>query len=179
MNNPFPYFRYHPDPLSSGSIQPSTDACLCCGLARGYLYVDSVYTCHDLPTGQLCPWCIHDGTAAARYDLSFSDDDPLIEAGVSKAIINEVCKRTPGYSSWQQERWLSCCDDACAFCGDASLEEIVALGADTLAKIFVDYEWPKDTWQHLIDHYEPSGNPAIYRFECLHCGQLHYDVDFT
>ncbi|MFO5973186.1 CbrC family protein, partial [Pseudomonas aeruginosa] len=39
--------------------------------------------------------------------------------------------------------------------------------------------WPALTWQRLVDAYTPGGNPAIYRFDCLHCGQAHYDLDFT
>ncbi len=128
---------------------------------------------------QPCPWCIADGSAAARYEASFSDDYPLLDAGVAADIVTEVCERTPGYTSWQQERWLVCCEDACAFRGDAGREEIGQLGAEGLAQRFADFAWPAITWQRLVDAYTPGGNPAIYRFDCLHCGQAHYDLDFT
>lgn len=52
-------------------------------------------------------------------------------------------------------------------------------GAEGLAQRFADFAWPAITWQRLVDAYTPGGNPAIYRFDCLHCGQAHYDLDFT
>ncbi|MER1163943.1 CbrC family protein, partial [Pseudomonas aeruginosa] len=51
--------------------------------------------------------------------------------------------------------------------------------AEGLAQRFADFAWPAITWQRLVDAYTPGGNPAIYRFDCLHCGQAHYDLDFT
>lgn len=161
------------------SIEASATTCQCCGKARGYVYTGSPYSRHELPPGSLCPWCIADGSAAARYEASFSDDYPLLDAGVAADIVTEVCERTPGYTSWQQERWLVCCEDACAFRGDAGREEIGQLGAEGLAQRFADFAWPAITWQRLVDAYTPGGNPAIYRFDCLHCGQAHYDLDFT
>lgn len=123
MNPPLPHFRYHPEPLASGSIEASAATCQCCGKARGYVYTGSPYSRHELPPGSLCPWCIADGSAAARYEASFSDDYPLLDAGVAANIVTEVCERTPGYASWQQERWLVCCEDACAFRGDAGVRK--------------------------------------------------------
>ncbi|MGV8422639.1 CbrC family protein, partial [Pseudomonas aeruginosa] len=35
MNPPLPHFRYHPEPLASGSIEASATTCQCCGKARG------------------------------------------------------------------------------------------------------------------------------------------------
>lgn len=37
-----PKFKYHPNPLVTGAIEPSEVACECCGKARGYIY-SSVY----------------------------------------------------------------------------------------------------------------------------------------
>ncbi|MCU9953286.1 CbrC family protein [Burkholderia pyrrocinia] len=31
-----PAFRYHPDPLATGSVIRSDARCMCCGDARGY-----------------------------------------------------------------------------------------------------------------------------------------------
>ncbi len=179
MNPPLPHFRYHPEPLASGSIEASATTCQ-------VLWQGSWLRLHRfalfpprVAARQPSPWCIADGSAAARYEASFSDDYPLLDAGVAADIVTEVCERTPGYTSWQQERWLVCCEDACAFRGDAGREEIGQLGAEGLAQRFADFAWPAITWQRLVDAYTPGGNPAIYRFDCLHCGQAHYDLDFT
>ncbi|OBY90139.1 hypothetical protein A6723_023975 [Pseudomonas sp. AU11447] len=179
MSQTLPAFRYHPEPLSTGSVVASAETCLCCGQKRGYVYTASVYTRHDLPENCLCPWCIADGSAAERFEASFADDYPLLDAGVPDAVVREVCERTPGFASWQQEHWLNCCGDACAFHGDARREDIIALGAAELAGHFADFGWPEKTWLQVIEHYEPAGNPAIYHFRCLHCGKTHYGMDFT
>jgi len=179
MSQTLPAFRYHPTPLATGSVVASDAICLCCEQARGFIYTASVYTRHDLPENCLCPWCIADGSAAKRFEASFTDDYPLLDAGVPDAVVREVCERTPGFASWQQEHWLSCCVDACAFHGDARREEIVGLGADGLAGHFPDFGWPEKTWQQVVEHYQPAGNPAIYHFRCLHCSKTHYGMDFT
>ncbi|WP_084910671.1 CbrC family protein [Burkholderia ubonensis] len=38
-----PTFRYHPDPLGTGSVVESDARCVCCGVARGYRYAGPVY----------------------------------------------------------------------------------------------------------------------------------------
>lgn len=73
MTDLVPTFRYHPDPVASGSVRASPVPCRCCGLARGWLYTGPVYAEEALDEA-LCPWCIADGTAAARFGASFVDD---------------------------------------------------------------------------------------------------------
>ena len=90
-----PSFCYHPDPIATGSIKPSPTTCICCGQARGFIYVASVY-CLDSFREQLCPWCIADRSAAERYDAMFCDDHSLTQAGLAANSIAEVTRRTPG-----------------------------------------------------------------------------------
>ena len=93
---------------------------------RGYIYTASVYA-PGWYRDCICPWCIADGSAAEKFEAMFSDDHPLAQAGVPDAVIEEVTRRTPGFNSWQQEEWLSCCGDACEFHGDAPRSELQAL----------------------------------------------------
>src|SRR3954452_7382977 len=117
-----PTFRYHPDPIATGSIKPSGASCICCAEARGFVYAGPVYSTRNNLDDAICPWCIADGSAAKKFDASFTDaagigggdeDWPEVSAG----IIEEVSLRTPGYNSWQEERWFTCCDDAAAYLG--------------------------------------------------------------
>jgi hypothetical protein len=109
----------------------------------------------------------------------FSDDRPLVQAGVPDEVIKEVTTRTPGYNSWQQETWLCCCNDACEFHGDSPAEELFGLRGDALGEILSDWGWKESNWQQFIRNYQPGGNPAVYKFACRHCGKLKYGVDFT
>jgi uncharacterized protein len=173
-----PTFTYHPDPLATGSVKASDISCRCCGVSRGYIYTASVYAPGSY-RDCICPWCIADGSAAEKFEAMFSDDQPLFEVGVPPAVIEEVTRRTPGYNSWQQEEWLCCCGDACEFHGDAPRSELQALHSDALARTLSAWNWREQDWAQFVQHYQPSGNPAVYKFRCRHCGEIKYGVDFT
>ncbi|HZS47381.1 MAG TPA: CbrC family protein [Blastocatellia bacterium] len=171
-----PQFRYHPDPVATGNAAESDKTCRSCEQARGYIYSGPVYAVEELDE-QICPWCIADGSAAAKFDATFTDDVSLFSAGLDKNIIEEITKRTPGYTSWQSEVWLECCNDACAFHGDASTEDLESLKGKQLKKLLSELDMEKDEWEDFVSEYEPGGEPALYKFVCLHCGQILYGWD--
>ena len=172
-----PKFKYHPDPLATEAIKVSDEECECCGKARGYIYNSNIYAEDEIEF--ICPWCIADGTAAKKFDGMFSDDYPLQEAGISQEIIDEVCLRTPGYNSWQQEVWQTHCSDACEFHGDVEKEEIEKLSGQALESFLKEEMIKKDLWQNILNNYEKGGNPAIYKFVCRKCSEIIYTMDFT
>jgi uncharacterized protein CbrC (UPF0167 family) len=173
-----PEFRYHPDPLATGSVKPSEAVCACCQRVRGYIYEASVYGPGEL-RGKLCPWCIADGEAAFRFGVYFSVEDPLVEAGIARHIINEVTRRTPGYNCWQQEEWQVCCGDACAFHGDATSEELKALGGDALGRLQKKWEITPRLWEELLNFYVPGGGVSVFRFVCRVCGRPNFALDLA
>src|SRR5262245_60801263 len=67
-----PVFRYHPDPVRTGSIQPSDNECVCCRKRRGHIYMGPVFAEPELDES-LCPWCISDGSAHETFDAEFTD----------------------------------------------------------------------------------------------------------
>ena len=164
----FPTVRYHPDPIATGNIVPSAEICRCCGQARGYIY--------NFRPRKFCPWCIADGSAAAKFETMFVDYRPLAEAGLSSDIVEEVSRRTPGYISIQGEQWRSCCADACEFLGDTSREELLAASIDDLCA-----QWrmkPQDVRAFVVNYY-PSADPGVFKFRCRHCGKAQYHLDFS
>lgn len=164
-----PNFKYHPDPIASGVIEKSDKICRCCNAARGYIYTGPVYAIDDLDES-LCPWCIASGDAAEKFGASFADAHPLAKEGIAKEIIEEITHRTPGYVSWQQEWWLSHCNDACEFLGDASEEDIAKASADTKRQWMAEYDFGEKEWEDITRGYKPKGDPAFYKFRCCHCG---------
>src|SRR6266542_1799858 len=52
---------------------------------RGYVYVGPVYAIEELDEA-FCPWCIADGTAAAKFDAEFTD----VGAGVPDDVPPDV-----------------------------------------------------------------------------------------
>src|SRR6202035_4730909 len=97
-----PTFRYHPDPLASDSIERSDAICACCNQPRGYIYTGPTY-CEDEIEDALCPWCIADGSAAKKFDASFTDPAGFPDE-TAKEIVDEIAYRTPGFNAWQSEK---------------------------------------------------------------------------
>jgi uncharacterized protein len=170
-----PEFRYHPHPIATGSVKPSDKACRCCDQSRGFVYSASVYAVEELNEA-ICPFCIADGSASKKFDAMFVDSHPLLP-GISKQIVEEVTRRTPGYVSWQQEVWLACCDDACEFHGDVPRNELRALDEEALREVLSDLQLTSSELRVFVKLYVPGGDPAVYKFVCRHCRRIRYGID--
>ncbi|WP_180687579.1 CbrC family protein [Streptomyces gossypiisoli] len=123
MSANLPYFRYHPEPVASGSIRESAETCACCERATGWIYTATFYTAQQV-SGRFCPWCIADGSAAERFEGEFTDSYGL--DGVSAETLEQVTHRTPGFHAWQDPHWLVHCNDAAAFIGEVGYTELAA-----------------------------------------------------
>lgn len=123
VSSDLPAFRYHPDPLASGSFRESAESCACCNRATGWIYTASFYTAQEV-SGRFCPWCVADGSAAERFAGEFIDSCGL--DGVSEETVHEVTRRTPGFHAWQDPHWLVHCHEAAAFIGEVGYSELVA-----------------------------------------------------
>ena len=175
-----PEFRYHPDPLASGSVEASEVRCACCGERRGSIYTGTPYAQENL-TASICPWCIADGSAHRKFDATFVEAESLSD--LPEEIAGTVRTRTPGYASWQQEEWPVCCNDATAFLQPAGLADLRHID---------HYEWEGLLMGHIVHEMGISGGaarrllesldrdhgPTAYVFRCLHCNRTHFDVDF-
>lgn len=179
-----PVFKYHPDPLGTGSIEAREVECLCCGEVREYIYVGPVYAKTDLDEA-VCPWCISNGLAHQKYGAEFTDRaavggyGSLTRKAVSQQVKEEVVYRTPGFNGWQQERWLVHCSDACAFLGPAGRQEIEGFASQELLDSLRDdmkmNEQDFQQYLHLLDQHRA---PTAYLFRCLHCAQYLGYSDF-
>ena len=175
-----PKFTYHPDPLLSGSIEKSDAVCRCCKKARGYIYTGPAYCEEDLENA-LCPWCIADGSAHKKFDASFTDE-AVFPDGIPKKIIDEVVNRTPGFSSWQQGQWLTCCNDACEFVEPAGQAEIQArhpmaegqLITYIVQELGISGGAAHQTYRAL----SRDAGPTAYFFKCRHCGNEPAYIDY-
>ena len=171
-----PIFKYHPDPLATGSIIESNEICRCCEQSKGYIYIFPVYDAED-HENKFCPWCIADGSAAKKFDFDFSESYALEQARIPKDIILEVTTRTPGYATWQPEYWLSHCNDACAFIGDASKEDVLRIANEHI-KVVNWEDLDEEVMKEIAKYYEPKESPAFYKFKCLHCNEILYTMDY-
>ncbi|MFI6938515.1 CbrC family protein [Streptomyces sp. NPDC050418] len=177
MSRPLPSFRYHPDPVTTGAIAASGAVCVCCGQERGWIYTLPLYTEQEVP-GRVCPWCIADGTAAERFDGEFVDADGL--DGVSLEVLQEVTRRTPAFSAWQDPRWLVHCHDAAAFLGEVGYSEL-AEHPETLDQLRTDLRlggWhDADQLEEFVQNL--GGGASAMLFRCTICGDHLAYTDFS
>jgi uncharacterized protein CbrC (UPF0167 family) len=174
-----PVFKYHRDPMQSGSVIESNTTCKCCSEIRGYIYTGPVYAEDELDDS-LCPWCIADGSAHTTFDATFVDDAELPDALPAEAIDELVC-RTPGYSAWQTERWFSCCGDAMVFLEPAGLVELRSrypeLEFNIRGNILYDLHISGGAVERTLTSLNRNTGPTAYVFHCAHCGAYQTFVD--
>lgn len=94
MTERVPEFPYHTDPLTTGFVEMSDATCLAGERVRGFIYTGPVFAVEELDES-LCPWCIADGSAAARFEATFTGDVPVPE-DVPGEVVKLVTTRTPG-----------------------------------------------------------------------------------
>jgi uncharacterized protein CbrC (UPF0167 family) len=167
-----PRFRYHPDPLATGSVVASAVLCVSCRQARGFIYTGPVYADEDLDE-TLCPWCIADGTAAQTLAASFTDVGADVPGEVPAAVLAEIEHRTPGYQAWQQDHWMYHCADGCEFLGRASHEQLLTMPAQAEVAVVASLDelgWDEDETETFVRDLDAEDVPTVYLFRCLHCG---------
>jgi uncharacterized protein len=170
-----PSFRYHPDPVATGSVKPAPDTpCLGCNRIRGYIYNGPAYTEKNfILDNSVCPWCIADGTAAKQFGATFNDGGTMDD--VPAGVMTEIEERTPGFHGWQQEIWLTCCDDAAAFLGSAGVKELENDFPDAIPvvrkHIQEDYGFSGADLDEFFQSLRKDDQPTAYIFRCLHCQQ--------
>lgn len=167
------YFKYHPDPLKTGMFHNDKSiTCSCCGRDTDVYYTGPFYSVSEV--NYLCPDCISSGAAAEKFDGEFQDSMSVDEVS-DEDKLDELVHRTPGYCGWQQEYWLACCDDYCAFLGYYDCKALEAQGiAEEIKQTYrrdicgLD---PEDAEEYL------SHNEG-YLFRCLNCGKHYIYFDF-
>src|SRR5579884_343797 len=168
-----PPFKYHPDPLNTGSVVASAEGCEVCGQSRGFIYKGPIY-CESEPEA-ICPWCIADGSAHSKLQAEFVDKD-CIGGGdwdsIRPEIADEIAFRTPGFSGWQQERWFTHCSDGAEFLGPMGKQEVLKFGSDAVQAIRAEAGYDPDEWKYYFDSMDAERGPATaYLFKCRHCGK--------
>lgn len=177
-----PIFKYHSDPIATGSIELSENVCEACEQVRGFIYTGPVYAEEEL-VDAICPWCIYDGTAHKKLNAHFVDTAGIGGYGdwekISNEIIEEVANKTPGFNGWQQERWFTHCSDAAEFLGAVGKKELEGLGRDAISAIKAEIGFDGSQWENYFQCLDKNDGPTVYIFKCLHCGKFggYSDID--
>jgi len=174
-------FKYHPDPIKTGAFKTDKSViCYCCEKETDTYYSRPFYSRNK---GEyLCPECIKSGKASEKYNGEFQDStsiegfspDPNEPSTfTNEEAIEEVCSRTPGYRGWQQEVWLTHCNDCCAFISYVGWNEIKQMGIeDEVINDLSDYPISPE---HIVN----GGDMQGYLFQCLVCGKYRLHIDMS
>ncbi|WP_264531988.1 CbrC family protein [Flavobacterium sp. N502540] len=179
-----PRFKYSPNAYEIDVFTEEEGICSICSVKRNLKYTGSFYSIEE--PEYICPWCINDGSVSKKYNGEFNDysgienvsPDPSIQSkiNISEKHLLEVCERTPSYVSWQQEVWLTHCNEPCAFIGYANNKIIEPFLDELKEDIEVNIGYDPE----LIRKYlTTDGSLVGYLFQCVNCGQhrLHADSD--
>lgn len=169
-----PVFKYHPDPIATGSIIPFKGVCPVCGESKGFAYAGVPYGKIELE--HACPWCIADGSAHEKFGVEFTDAAGVGGYGqwekVATDVTEEVAFRTPGFAAWQQERWFTHCGDAAEFLGPMGKAELEQIGSHAIQAIRQESGKQDTEWEHYFSKLDRKYSATAYLFRCRHCGQL-------
>jgi uncharacterized protein len=171
-----PEFKYNPNAEKLGIVKRQKTNCPVCERERSAVYDGPFYSVEEVDG--ICPWCIKDGSAAKKYDGDFQDAASC-ESVDKKEYLIELTKRTPGYSGWQQERWLSHCGDFCAFknyVGWSEIQDLKSELTNDLDEIKADYDLAQEELEKSL---QTNSRMRGYLFQCLHCKihRLTIDID--
>lgn len=176
-----PEFRFHPDPLGSGCIAASSKTCRCCRLKRGWIYQGPTYAERHL-TDALCPWCIADGSAYRKLDVVFLDTMG-IEEETPESIVEEISTRTPGFCTYQSEKWLSCCGEPGAFVTPAGSAEIRGqfqqLEGELMTYIVHELGISGGAARQMFESLHRDRSPTAFVFQCRKCARHMGYVDYV
>jgi len=169
-----PNFKYHPDPIATGSIAPSAAICPVCKESKGYAYTGLPYGTSEVEN--ICPWCIADGSAHKQFGVEFTDPEGVGGyqqwESVPREVVEEIAFRTPSFSGWQSERWFTHCGDAAEFLGLMGKEDLVKLGPEVIESFKVESGLEGDEWEFYLSRLNREFEATAYLFRCRHCGKL-------
>lgn len=151
-----PRFELFENPVRERSVRKSRKACGVCGRARGWVLAGSA----------ICPWCVADGTAATRLEITFNSvpDLPPLQSD----DVELVEKRTPVAPGWPT--WKTCCGKACVYLGQAGPNDLLEGGkwhAAAASLASCDYV------RHAINRGAWSGRVCVFR--CRVCSGFQAD----
>lgn len=174
-----PTFRYHPDPVASGSVEASANKCVCCKKVRGFIYTGPAYGEEELDEA-LCPWCIADGSAYKKFDATFVDSEAF-DDDTPEELMNAICERTPGFNAWQTEKWPSCCGEPAAFVSPAGADDIRTkfprLEGTLMMYIVHQMGISGGAATRMLSSLKRDQSPTAFVFKCLHCDGMPAYVD--
>lgn len=171
-----PEFKYFKDPYGFGSFVASDKTCICCKQIKGYIYTGSFFSFkHEV--NEFCPWCVHNGKAAKKFDGAFNAE--ILYANYTEVKDKQNLKiageRTPSIYTWQELDWPVRDGDLCRFIDSIGWEEIQKLPEITILelkqRLKKEYNLSSDEQlQGLLQSIAKDGHHCGYLFQSIPTG---------
>jgi uncharacterized protein len=191
-----PIFRYQPNAYDLGLFKKiSPIKCSVCIAKTDLVYEGPFYT-SSADFGDMCAWCVHDGTASQKYSgvfqtavqhhgkpLSVSYDEETGEylyihgdEEITPVLDDELLTilfKTPSYVAWQEPYWLSHCNHYCSFIKYLGKPEAMELST----QLTEDIQKYEDIYG--VEFSELLVSAGMYLFQCNSCGKYRLHLDLT
>lgn len=182
----YPTFKYFPNPLRTQSVTESSAPCECCGKTGKYSYIAGMKTKTEEDVKNLCFDCIASGKAAKKLSGVFTEYHSIANRTADKNITEEIMYRTPSFTTWQDQQWVSHCKTPCIYIGQVYIGDLLKLGIykqvrTELAKTFYYKQMPMTIAEidDLLLQMSEGSSLEGHLFQCVQCGKykLHIDLD--
>lgn len=191
-------FKYFKGPNEDmGNLLKHKHACSICGKTDYCFELEYSITnefAEDDKEGKYgCYSCLKEGRFEFWHDTEYGmlDENGLTKVyshnqdsppAIASDILTEM-RRTPQVLTWQQELWLTHCDDFMIYKGTWDPNDFYANSANGDGRaLFISMT--DDDLNHLWDDSLPDNEvrltqwyPTYYVFECSHCGKLRGNWD--
>ncbi|WP_081790755.1 CbrC family protein [Deinococcus phoenicis] len=171
-------FPYYADPLADGCFKQEAITCEVCEQRREWAYTGGLYAANE--PDSLCPWCVADGSAAARFEGTFQD--VYFSETASTESRSAVLERTPRVVLWNPVHWPDHCGECCTYLGtldpsaqpQLAAQESIQWEARDLARS-ISATW---TAEDLLDC-AVRGTMTLHLFRCRNCETYSLSLDGT
>lgn len=171
-----PRFNYMSDSYLTTVFTVDSFTCDCCKKISDLKYIGPQYSSATIDA-MLCHQCIQTGEAVKSGLVGFFNEiDP---ERVDDNVSSEICYRTPGLFTWQDQEWATHCNDACEFHGDATAQDIIDADEKTIHIWMERYDQSRKDWDSFMTGYAPGGDQGVYKFICKHCDAIVINWDFS
>jgi uncharacterized protein CbrC (UPF0167 family) len=121
-----------------------------------------------------------DGSDHLDMPAEFSDAQD-VPPDLPRSVVEELTRRTPGFTGWQQTYWLYHCTDGAAYLGPAGYADLEP-HPDALEMLRDEnrrYGWSEPQIEEFLRQLDRVDGPTAYLFRCLHCDThlAFWDVD--
>ena len=169
-------FKYMSDSYLTTVFTEELFTCDCCREVKELKYIGPQYSSGS-NDAILCAQCIQNGEAVESGLVGFFNEIDL--ECVDDNVSNEICYRTPGFFTWQDQEWATHCNDACEFHGDDSAQDIIDADESTIHIWMERYDQSRKDWESFMTGYVPGGDQGVYKFICKHCNAMVINWDFS